>query len=385
MISMLKITLLSISLLTVFGTAAVAPALAEIAAAFPQHSATEIKSLLTAPALMILFASPLTHWASMKIGQKPLLIFGLSCYCLAGLACSLATSFYALFAMRLVFGIGIGILMPMGSALIAQSYSGRERLQLIGWSSSASNLFSILASVLVGFLALLNWRFGFFIYGIAIFVLVLVIYYIPRESTVTSVSSVHSKLPIGVYIWSLAIFLHITTIYSVPTNIALFITENNLGGSREAGIAVASMAVPGFFSGLIGVQVKSLLGRYFSFSVLLLGAMGYMLLSSANTLSSMFIALLLIGIGSGFLMPYLFFCITNAVKNGSTVAAMSVLASAAALGQLATPLLLDGVSHALGDSSTNAIFQLVAMATAVFCAANLVMVLSKKSTLSDNV
>ena len=77
---MLRATLLSVSLLTVFASAAIAPALSEIAIAFPAVSETSIKALLTAPALTMMVVSPLIGWFSQLLGTKRLLFVGLFFY-----------------------------------------------------------------------------------------------------------------------------------------------------------------------------------------------------------------------------------------------------------------------------------------------------------------
>src|SRR5690606_18623781 len=154
--AMLRLTLLSISLLTVFASAAIAPALSEIAAAFPQVSATRIKSLLTAPALAMMVVSPFAGWLSHRLGSKRLLVIGL------------AQSFGLLCTRRRRPGVGIGILMPLSSGLVAEFFEGRERLRMMGLSSSVSSFFGVGANILVGYLALFSWRYGFAVYAIGI-------------------------------------------------------------------------------------------------------------------------------------------------------------------------------------------------------------------------
>jgi len=53
------------------------------------------------------------------------------------------------------------------------------------------------------------------------------------------------------------------------------------------------------------------------------------------------------------------------VKGGSVIGAMGVVATAASLGQFATPLLLDGIAHGLGDSSPRFVFLCMSIAIAL--------------------
>ncbi|KJS07457.1 MAG: hypothetical protein VR73_08810 [Gammaproteobacteria bacterium BRH_c0] len=362
---MLRVTILSISLLTVFASAAIAPALSEIAAAFPHIHPTQIKALLTAPALTMMFIAPLAGWLSHRLGTRRLLIGGLCFYVAGGLGGGLANSFELLFFMRLMLGVGIGVLMPMSSGLIAEYFSGRERLRMMGWSSSVTSFFGICANIAVGYLTVYSWRYGFAVYATGLVVIALSLANIHAAPAAAQTLAIPARLPIQVYWWAVAVFVQLLAIYAVPVNIALFISENAIGGSRETGIAISCLTAASFVTGFLGVRVRSLLGRYFIFATLVMGAVGYWLLTSAHTLPATIVALLAIGFGNGFLMPYLFFSATTVVKGGSVIGAMGVVATAASLGQFATPLLLDGIAHGLGDSSPRFVFLCMSIAIAL--------------------
>lgn len=362
---MLRVTILSVSLLTVFASAAIAPAMAEIAAAFPDIPPTQIKSLLTAPALTMMLVSPLAGWLSRRLGSRRLLVAGLCFYVFGGLGGGLAGSFHVLFLMRLLLGVGIGILMPMSSALVAEFFEGRERLRMMGLSSSVTSFFGVCANVLVGYLTLYSWRYGFGVYAVGLGVLALVMMHLPKTQASARTVAVSTRLPLQVYWWALAVFLQLLAIYAVPVNIALFMTENRIGSSREIGIAVSCLTAASFVTGFLGVRVRGLLGRYFVFATLALGALGYYLLAAAGSLAMTLFALLAIGVGNGFLMPYLFFCATTTVSASRVMGAMGMVAMAASFGQFATPLLLDGIARALGDTSTRFVFLFMSHAIAV--------------------
>lgn len=361
---MLRVTILSVSLLTVFASAAIAPAMAEIAAAFPDVSPTRIKSLLTAPALTMMLISPLAGWLNRRLGSRRLLVTGLCFYVCGGLGGGLANSFHLLFLMRLLLGVGIGILMPMSSALVAEFFEGRERLRMMGLSSSVTSFFGVCANVLVGYLTLYSWRYGFGVYAVGLVVMALVMMHLPGRQASTRTAAVSARLPLQVYWWALAIFLQLLAIYAVPVNIALFMTENRIGSPREIGIALSCLTAASFVTGFLGVRTRGLLGRYFVFATLVLGALGYYLLAGAGSLAMTLFALLAIGVGNGFLMPYLFFCATTTVSADRVMGAMGMVALAASFGQFITPLLLDGVARGLGNSSTRFVFLLMSYAIA---------------------
>ena len=372
---MLKLTLLSIALLTVFGSAAVAPTLAEIAQSFPDNSATEIKALLTAPALMMIFISPLTSFFSGIFGQKKLVVIALLCYLIGGLAGGIAPTYNTLFLTRLLLGVGIGILMPMSTVLVAQNFTGKERLQLLGWASSATNLFGIAAGLVVGFLAVFSWRYGFLIYGIAALTLALVLFYLPSTANEAKQKNAAPKiLPLSIYLWAAAIFLQMIAIYGLLINIALFVNENQLGNAREAGIGYASMTLAGFTAGILGVHLRSLFEQYFAPAILLLSSIGFYVLIQSTDITSLIIAILIVGFASGVLMPFLLYSVTNAAGSDSTVAAMGMVATVAAAAQFVTPFIIDSIAMLLGDGSTRSAFVTLGSATAISCGLSFVVI-----------
>lgn len=362
---MLKLTLLSVSLLTVFGSAAIAPALSEIALSFPHIPATQIKSLLTAPALAMVFIAPFIGKLSHKFGQRRLLILGLFFYIVGGLGGSVTMSFEALFASRVLLGAGIGILMPMASGFIAEFYSGKERLQLMGWSSSATNFFGIISNMLVGFLALYNWRYGLSIYSVALLSLILVYLFIPKQDSPKKLQQKRVKLTTSAYLWALFMFLFMVGIYALPVNIALYIKESQLGGSREAGIAMSCLSISAIIAGLLGLRARDLFRRYFLIAALSFISIGYLLLTNAPSMVTIPLSMLIIGIGSGLIMPYISYGATSSVPQGGAMGAMGMIATAASLGQFATPLILDGIAHLLGYYSTHFVLSIAALSFTV--------------------
>ncbi|HEY8385270.1 MAG TPA: MFS transporter, partial [Porticoccaceae bacterium] len=371
---MLRATLLSVSLLTVFASAAIAPALSEIAAAFPGVSETRIKSLLTAPALTMMVVSPMMGWLSHLLGTKRLLFVGLFFYLVGGVGGGLAGTFEQLFSMRLLLGVGVGILMPMSSALMAQFFEGRERLRMMGLSSSVTSLFGVVANVMVGYLALVSWRYGFAVYSLGLLVLVLVVRYLPTMPGAGTVKGLRFRLPASAVWWALAIFMLMLAIYAVMVNVSLFITGEGIGGPRETGIAISCLTFASFFTGILNARVKALLGRYFVLVNLTLVAMGYCWLTLSGSLSDVIVSLLLIGFGNGFLMPYLFYRATTSVPANMVMGAMGLMSLAISLGQFTTPLILDGIGVLLGDTSIRFIFQFTGVAVALAACSQIVWI-----------
>jgi len=287
----------------------------------------------------------------------------------------LARSFEQLFLMRLLLGVGMGILMPLSSALMAQFFEGSERLRMLGLSVSVTYLFGVLGNVTVGYLALISWRYGFVIYSLGLLALVLAVLYLPPLPGSGSTKGLRFQLPMTSVWWALAMFMLMLIIYAVMVNISLFITGVGIGGPREAGVALSCLNFASFFTGIFNARVKALLGRYFVLVNLSLTTAGYSWLSMADSLPQVIAALLLIGFGNGFMIPYLLYRATTSVPAHLVMGAMGLVSLAISLGQFATPLILDSIGYLLGDTSARFIFQFTAMAVAMAAVSQLLWLL----------
>ncbi|MCM8826672.1 MAG: MFS transporter [Candidatus Omnitrophica bacterium] len=220
----LKLSILSISLLTVMASAAISPALAKIKQAFPNVDITTVKLVLTLPSLFIIPATLLTGWLVKKIKKRVVLIIGLIIYALAGIGGGFANTIGQLLFMRAIFGIGVGLIIPLSTSLIADFFEQEERTKMMGYSGSVSHFGGVVFLMLSGWLAVMSWRYAFYVYGFALLTLLIVIFWLPEPSErIKGAQLIKSKLPWGVYTCALLGTLMMIAFYAAPTNLAMFI------------------------------------------------------------------------------------------------------------------------------------------------------------------
>ena len=178
----LKLAVLSISMITVMAGAAVSPALGNISNAFPDASANLIKMILTIPALFIIMFSLLSGKLTSMFSKRQILITGILIYIIGGVGPAFVSNLNSLLIFRAILGIGCGLIMPISQSLIADFFTGDERTKMTGYSSAASNLMGIISSVIVGGISSINWKYGFYIYLIALIALILNIMVLPKST-----------------------------------------------------------------------------------------------------------------------------------------------------------------------------------------------------------
>ena len=142
-------TFLKIAVLSVFfvqmGIGTITPALASIAAAFPAIPFTTLLLVSTGAVLISVPATLISgRLAGNVIKYKTLLIIGMVLFIFGGIAPYFMTDFFAILAVRAIFGIGLGIVTPLGAALIIAFFDGEVRAQMMGFGNVAANVGGIL-------------------------------------------------------------------------------------------------------------------------------------------------------------------------------------------------------------------------------------------------
>jgi len=234
---MLEPTILSVSLLTIMASAAVAPALGKIRLAFPGVHETLIKLVLTLPPLFIIPFSLLTGWLVYRVKKKTIIIIGLIIYFLAGIGGGFARNITELLVIRAILGIGVGLIMPLSTTLVGDFFAGEARSRIMGYAVSVQNLGGVIFQIAAGYLAVMSWRYSFGVYFMALIILILIMLFLPEPPRATPKEGQKSKgrLPLKVYICAVLCVLNMVVFYSVLTNLAILLeTEKQLFASESA-------------------------------------------------------------------------------------------------------------------------------------------------------
>lgn len=373
---MVKISVLSVSLLTIMTGAAVSPVLAEIARDFNSSGGTGIKLILTIPALIIIPTSYLTGRYCHLFSRKQILMTGLIIYILGGAGGSLSTSLNMLYLFRAVLGAGAGIVIPVSTGIIADLFKGDERTEMMGYSTAASSLGGVLATSASGFLAVLSWRYSFTVYLIGLVVLILNMIWLPPRKPSGNGKSCLGRVPLKVFFWGMGVFAIMLLFYSIPTNIAIYMKAGGIGGPDKAGSALSIQIAIGFLAGVVLKQSRKILGRYLLSTALLFFSLGFLGLSVSTTYSGAVFSMMAVGSGLGTMIPVFFLKATHAGGRGKGVTSMSVVISLSFLGQFLSPLVLDYIFAMTGISEAGGLFFLIGTAaslTALTCMGYLVL------------
>ncbi|WP_416150346.1 MFS transporter [Salipaludibacillus sp. HK11] len=387
---LLKMAILSVSLLTVMAGAAISPALGDIALAFPDVSETSIKLILTIPSVMIIPFIFVSSHLTRRFSKKHILFVGMLFYLIGGLGGGLVSSIELLLLCRALLGVGVGLLMPISTALVADFFDGEERTATMGQVSAANNLGGVVLFLMSGFLAAVSWRMAFSVYSLVIVAAIVVLLYLPTTRPEKKVPGMTvAPLPKKLYAYGAAMFFIVLAFYSVPTNMALYIQEEGIGNSQSSGAVISIATAAGFFAGLLLGRVKRLFQTYFiAFQLLLMGT-GFFIVAISNHLFFIGLGVGFMGFGFGSILPTVFDQVSRQVPKSQTVQAMAIVTSMLFFGQFSSPIVLDGIGVLFGNESIRFMYMflsgsMIFVAIVFLAIAIKVMLLKKKGQMLTN-
>lgn len=351
------ISILSLSLLTVMAGAAVAPALGIIKENFADENPLFIQMIISIPALVIIITNLIFPKLCKYFRSKTLVITGLFLYIAGGCAAGLCDNIFLLLAARALVGIGVGIIMPLSTGLLAFYFAPEMLERLMGYSSAMNQMGGAIATLLSGLLATISWRASFLVYALGLPCFILCLIFLPNDDISASggsasgsgSSSIMSTLRENISC-IISMFLLMVTFFIYPANFAIITSAEGIIPQSAISVIMAGMDLIAFVGGLAFIHLKRIMNENIRFLSPILFLLGYLLLTFIGGWFGSICGSLLIGFANGEGIPHI---IASASKRAGKLAAttvMPLISSALYLGQFLTPLLTSAASAVFGTS-----------------------------------
>lgn len=305
-----KATLLVIATLTIMAGTTIAPALPAIEAAFRSVEHVELMSrmVLTLPSIFVAMFAPIAGVLADRFGRKKLLIAAILLYCVAGVSGLFVDSLVALLVGRAGLGLAMGAIMTIGTALVGDYFEGQERHRYLGLQQAFTQLGGVAFVIGGGLLADVHWRAPFAVYGVALLILPAAILFLTepvRKAQPIGLGAPVERLNLGaIALIGLVAFLVNASFYTVPSQLPFHLRELGLGQSSIAGLAIGVFNLAGASTALSYGRVRA---RFDLVSIFALGlalmALGFWLLAAAGGLMGVLFAMVVMGLGLGFVVP----------------------------------------------------------------------------------
>ena len=270
----LKETIAILSLYFVsMGFTVVTPAMAKLAAAFPDNNFSLISTL---PTLFVVFA---TLWAGTVAGKKvkyrTLALTGCIIFTVSGtLPAIVGGSFAFILVTRALVGIGLGLMAPLGNALIIGLYEGQKQAAYLGYGTLLMNGGGIILQMLGGALADIGWKTTFFGHLLGVISIVCLIFLpepekAPVQQETGGKPAAKDKISPFVYAIAILFLLFNVLNYPVMLNMSLMFEMKGAGGATMAATALSLYTVAGCVAGFLFGTIFKIMKRFLSSHCLL--------------------------------------------------------------------------------------------------------------------
>ena len=367
---MLMPSILSVSLLTIMAPTAISPALAAIREAFPQISATQAKLVLTLPTLIMMPLGLYSARLTARIDKKKLLLVGMTLFLVFGVAGGFVNDFRLLLLMRVLFGIGLGIMTPLSTSLIFDfAPDPGRRSKLLGIQGASNQLGGLVFMSLSGVLANISWRYSFLCYAFVIVSIVLTTFFLPSipplQPKESAAGSGKQRLDKKLFILAFFAMMIFACYFVINTDLALFMDVEGIGDAEECGYALSLMRIPAILAGVMLACIMRKLNAWtMSFASVIMAA-GYLIIAASHSYGILMVGCLIVGLGGGFALPPISLFLPRIVTPRQRTLGVAIIMSVAQLGQFISPLYTDLFVNSADPESSRMRFVVSAITTIV--------------------
>lgn len=365
------VSILSLSLLTVMAGAAVAPALGVIQAYFADSNQLFVQMIVSIPAIFIVITNFFFPKLCKSFGAKTLVMIGLVFYVFGGCLAGAFSNIFLVLITRAFVGIGVGIIMPLSTGLLAYYFAPGEQERLMGYSSAMNQMGGVIATLLSGLLAGISWRASFLVYLMGLISMVLCLIFLPNDNIGGGEEHESGMKTADVlkqnYRYVGAMFLLMTTFFVYPTNFAMETVKEGLIPQQYIAVIMAGMDFVAFFGGMLFVKVKSTFGRNTRFVAPLLFLIGYMLLAVVGGWPGVLAGSVCIGFANGAGIPYIISEASMRAGRSAAVTVMPLISAALYLAQFLCPFFVS-MATVLAGSVMHLPYWFAIVMAALFCA-----------------
>jgi MFS family permease len=341
----LKATLLASAMLTIMAGATIAPGLPGMLQHFQDIPNADllVKLVITTTALAVALFAPVAGIIADTFGRKPLLIFGLTLYVIAGTSGGWLESLYLILVGRALLGVAVASIMTATNALISDYFTGAARGAFIGLSSAFTSFGGVILLPLGGILADSGWHVPFWVYLASLLILptAMTVLFEPerQQPSQVAVSDATFPRPLLFTIYALA-FLHMIVFYLGPTQMPFLLVEVGKLEPSQTGYAMGVFTLAGAVIALNYARLKTRFNfaQLAAFGFALLGA-GWILAGIANGLMLMLLGFVIAGIGGGMLIPNWVTWVSSFAPAHLRGRLLGGLTTSLFLGQFCSPLL----------------------------------------------
>lgn len=344
------------------------PVLNQIQSYYPTVNVSLVQMLITAPAFVAIVFALLSGVLVLKFSKRAMLIFAALLSGIVGLLPFAADSFALLFACRAIYGISLGLATALNTAVVAEWFEGKERVQVMGIQAASVGTGMVIVTTIGGILGSHGFRTSYLINLLGFICFALIALNLPASEKREEKGQESGKIRLNAKVFGISTvaFFEWLFLITFTTNISM-----HLGGSL-AGSSGVSGALTGIFSaaqiviGLLLGLVTKLTGRYTMPAAMLCFSAGAVLLVLfPASFPLLAIGSILCGFSQGIFIPTGMVGVSNAVAPIAAALAAGIFTCFQDVAQTVSPFILNAASRTIfGAVTPMHVYQIAAIGMA---------------------
>lgn len=334
---------------------AISPILGDLNKIFSTATDLEIQMLTSLPSLLIIPFVLLTGRLSVGKDKFRILLVGLSIFFLSGVACIFADSMTSLIIISCILGIGAGMVIPLSTGLVVDYFTGGYRIRQLGYSSAINNLTLVMATVVTGYLANIDWHLSFLVYtlpGISLCLLFFLRRQQPMPEPEQSIQLRNKMIDRRKLIGLMLFYFFITYVVLSVTFYASFLVDGYKMDNSFSGVLISLFFLAIMLPGLFLNRLVRTLTRNVNLVSLALICVGLLCVGIFRDKTMLLVGVMLSGFGYGVMQPLVYDKAATIAPPRSATLALSFVMSMNYLAIMTCPFIVDlfrDMFHTSGD------------------------------------
>ena len=347
------VLLLAGSIMAVLGAVLIAPVLPQMTREFASTPGVSVlvPIVLTAPALMIGLTAPFAGLIVDAIDRKRLLLVAMVAYSVFGTMPLYLSSLNSIVGSRVLVGLCEAAIMTCCTTLIGDYWSGTKRSKYLGLQTLVAALAATVFLVVGGVLGASGWRNPFWLYLVAAVIAIPMAKYLwqPARPAVRAAGRRLEPMP-----WRVMLKPCLVTVfggivfYALIVQLAFVLTDAGITSTAVIGGIAAAMSL----ATAAGAVAFGRLSRFSPHTLLPvefgLTAVGLLVVFATDSVPMIAAGAVLTGFGTGMVLPTLLTWAVNSLTFSQRGRGTGLFTGTLFIGQFISPLILAGLSVAVG-------------------------------------
>lgn len=249
-----SILALSLVLITSFSISSALPAMFDYYQGYPKE---QIELLVSLPSFGIMIMLVLNGFLERLFPERLQISLGLIILSIGGTAPFWYQEYNFVFAMRILFGLGVGMINAKAISIISERYHGKTRIQMLGLRGSAEVVGASILTLVVGQLLSLGWTVTFLAYSAGFLVLILYLLFVPygKEKKETKKKEAETIRLTGqmkglIFLLAVEAAVVVCTNTAITIRIPSLMVERGLGDAQLSSLVLSIMQLIGILAGV---------------------------------------------------------------------------------------------------------------------------------------